>query len=150
MPIIGFNINKVNASRESTLTGQLEIKSDLKITKVSEEKTTLEKQKSALKFDFDFIVNYEPKYANILLSGDIMFLEDEGKAKDIVEKWKKDKQLEPKLIERIFNHILLKCNIKALMLSQDLNLPPHVRLPVIVSQQEKESENKAKKDNYIG
>ena len=44
-----------------------------------------------MKFNFDFIVNYEPNYAVIKLSGDIMFMEDEGKAKDIIDKWKKDK-----------------------------------------------------------
>lgn len=150
MPIIGFNINRINASKDKDITGQLEIKSDLKVTKVSEEKVFLEKEKSALKFNFDFIVNYEPKYASIVLSGDILFLEDEGKARSIVEKWKKDKKLEPELAERLFNNILLKCNIKTLGLTQDLNLPPHIRLPIIVSQQKNIEESKDKKDNYIG
>ncbi len=150
MPIIGFNINKINAIKEKDITGQLEIKSDLKIVKVSEESVYLDKKKSALKFSFDFLVNYEPKYANILINGDVMFLEDEGKAKDIVEKWKKTKKLEPELLERLFNNILMKCNIKTLMISQDLNLPPHIRLPVIVAQQDQKTDNKIKKDDYIG
>lgn len=151
MPIIGFNINKIDARKDNDITGQLEIKSDLKITKVEEQTILLGNDKKALKFNFDFIVDYEPKYAKIVLSGDIMFMEDEGKAKDIIEKWKKTKKLEPELAERLFNNILLKCNIKTLNLSQDLNLPPHIRLPIIVSNAQKETkEIKDKKSSYIG
>ncbi len=148
MPIVGFNINKIEANKAQNINGQLEIKSDLKIVNVSEEKF-MDNERYALKFGFSFIVNYEPKYANILIDGDIMFVEEKNKAKEIIDKWKKDKRLDPKITERLFNNILTKCNIKTLQITQDLNLPPHVRLPMVVSQQENKNSEK-KKDNYIG
>lgn len=149
MPILGFNITKINAEKKSEITQSLDISSDLKISKVSEDKVYLDKAQTALRFDFEFMVDYKPNVANINLGGFIMYVEGEELAKKIIENWKKNKKLEPELMEKLFNSILMRCNIKTLLLTQELNLPPHIRLPILVS--EKESEKlKSKKDNYIG
>ncbi|MDD5650548.1 MAG: hypothetical protein PHF86_09050 [Candidatus Nanoarchaeia archaeon] len=149
MPILGFNITKIDAEKKSEITSGLDISSDLKISKVSEEKVFLDKAQAALRFDFEFKVDYKPNIANINLSGHIMYVEGEEKAKKIIEAWKKNKTLEPELMEKLFNSILMRCNIKTLLLTQELNLPPHIRLPMVMA--EKESEKlKSKKDNYIG
>lgn len=149
MPILGFNITKIDAQKKKEVDNNIEISSDLKISKVVEEKVFLDKAQTALRFDFDFIVNYNPDYGNVNLSGFIMYMEGEENAKRILENWKKTKALEPALIEKLFNSILMRCNIKTLLITQELNLPPHIRLPMVVS--EKESDKlKAKKDNYIG
>ena len=58
-------------------------------------------------------------------------MEDEGKTKLILDGWKKDKQLPKDLAPKILNTILAKCNIKALNLTQEVNLPPHIRLPIL-------------------
>ncbi|MBS3163107.1 hypothetical protein J4427_00245 [Candidatus Woesearchaeota archaeon] len=149
MPIIGFSINKIQAEKSGEINQNVDIASDLKISKVSEEKVVIDKAQTALRFDFDFIVNYNPNFGNINLSGYILYMEGEETAKKILESWKKSKVLEPGLMEKLFNSILMRCNIKALLLSQELNLPPHIRLPIVVSEKESK-ELKSKKDNYIG
>lgn len=149
MPILGFNITKINAEKKSEVNQNMNISSDLKIAKVSEEKVFLDKAQAALRFDFEFLVNYNPNIGNINLNGFIMYMEGEEQAKKIIEGWKKNKTLEPELMEKLFNSILMRCNIKTLLITQELNLPPHVRLPMVAA--EKESKQvKDKKDNYIG
>ena len=149
MPILGFNITKINAEKKAEITSKIDIASDLKIIKVSEDKVFLDKAQAALRFDFEFMVNYKPEIANINLGGFVLYMEGEEKAKKILDAWKKNKTLEPELMEKLFNSILLRCNIKTLIMTQELNLPPHVRLPIVVSEKESK-EIKDKKDNYIG
>ncbi len=149
MPILGFNITKIQAEKKNDIDKSIDIASDLKITKVSEEKVVLDKAQSALRFDFDFIVNYKPNFGNINLSGFILYMEGEERAKKILEGWNKNKTIEPEVMEKLFNSILIRCNIKSLLLSQEINLPPHIRLPTIVAEKESK-ELKSKKDNYIG
>lgn len=149
MPILGFNITKLSAEKTNEVNQKIDISSDLKVLKVSEDKVMLDKAQTALKFEFEFLVKYSPEIGTISLKGHALYLEGEQKAKEIMESWKKNKALEPKLMENLFNSILVRCNIKALLLSQEVALPPHVRLPIVVSEKESK-ELKAKKDSYIG
>ncbi|MFA5176321.1 MAG: hypothetical protein WC413_03640 [Candidatus Nanoarchaeia archaeon] len=149
MPIVNFTITKIDAARLSDeLKGKLNIKSDLKITNVAEEKLNISNQ-TALKFTFEFVVDYDPKFGKILLGGYLLYMpgEDEKDAKSVVDAWKKTKKLDTKLMETLFNATLSKCNVKALVLSQEVNLPPHIRLPIVVADKQQDSD---KKNAYIG
>jgi hypothetical protein len=63
-----------------------------------------------------------------------------------MDTWTKTKKLDKELMTLITNFILIKCNIKALELSQQVNLPPHIRLPLV----ELSSPTKGEKGDYIG
>ena len=67
----------------------------------------------------------------IFLGGHILVMEESPKVKQILEDWKKDKKLPKELMSQILNTILAKCNIKALGLTQEVNLPPHIKLPML-------------------
>ncbi len=144
MPIVGFAITKISGERKKESFDKLNIKSNLEISDIKEDKINVGKEQNVLKISFNFTVNYEPDVANLGLSGYIYYLEEDKKMKEILNNWKSKKTLDRKLMERLFTAILTRCNIKALILSQDLNLPPHIRLPVVVSQPAQ-----GKKD-YIG
>ncbi|MDD5133252.1 MAG: hypothetical protein PHD81_01970 [Candidatus Nanoarchaeia archaeon] len=151
MPIVNFTITKIDAARlADELTGKLSIKSDLKIVNVAEEKLNISNQ-TALKFTFEFVIDYEPKFGKILLGGYLLYMpgSDENDAKTVVDTWKKTKKLDTKLMEALFNATLSKCNVKALVLSQEINLPPHIRLPVVVAEKSADKSND-KKNAYIG
>jgi hypothetical protein len=130
--IVGFNFNKIVAERKTPLTGKISINNNVRITDVSEQSLALGKIKqAALKFDFEFSSSYNPGVGEIKFIGDIIDLEEESKAKEIVEKWKKEKRLDKDLMTVLINHVLNKCNIKALVMSQEINLPPPIPLPKV-------------------
>ncbi|MCD4759742.1 hypothetical protein K8R33_02550 [archaeon] len=131
MPIVGFNFEKITIEKTSQITGKLNIKNDLSIKSLEQEKLNLTSAENVLKFNFEFLVNYEPKVGKINLNGNVLYMEDEKKVKEILDGWKKDKKLPEDLAPQILNTILAKCNIKALSLTQEVNLPPHIRLPVL-------------------
>lgn len=144
MPFIGFNFDKIEASKEvDEIKGNINVKHSLNIIDIKQQELTLDKKQEVLKFIFKFTLNYEPKIGSINLIGSMLYTEDQKKMKDILQDWKKDKKIPQDIMQGLFNTILTKANIKALNLAQDVNLPPHLPLPKL--------EAKSKNYNeYIG
>ena len=136
MGIVGFNFSKMNIEKLSPVKGKISISNNVSITSV--EKTNLElgqSKEDALKFTFEFTSQYDPKVGIINLMGDVIFMEDDKKIADIEAQWKKDKKIPKEVMTNVLNHVLNKCNIQALILSKDLNLPPPIPLPKVTENQ---------------
>ena len=132
MTIIGFNFNKINVEKGSTVRGKISISNNVAIKNIEEADLPFGKDKqNGLKFIFEFTSKYEPNAGSILLGGDVLYLEDSKKVKEILDVWKKDKKAPADIMGSILNTILAKCNIQALILSQDVNLPPPIPLPKV-------------------
>jgi len=131
MPVIGLNLDKIDAEKINKISGKVEIKNNLSITNVEREKLNLGKSEEVLKFYFEYSINYEPNIGSIILKGGVLYMEDSEKIKNILSGWEKDKKIPQELTTTILNTVLAKCNIKALNLSQEINLPPHLRLPLV-------------------
>ncbi len=138
MQIIGFNFEKISGERKSPKKplANIEVNSNINITSVTQEEIDLAKEKHALKFEFEFSINYKPDLANISFTGFILLLVEKDETREILKKWK-NKKIEDKIRIPLFNTILTKCNLKALQIEEELNLPTHVPLPKIQAQQNK-------------
>jgi hypothetical protein len=134
--IVGFNLTKISIEREKEMKGKLEIKSNLSVTDVNKENIDLSKENEVVAFDFNLTINYEPKVAEIVFNGEVLVLMSHEEAKNVFKKWKK-KEIEDSIRIIIFNTILVKCNIKALELEDELNLPTHIPMPKLAPQQQK-------------
>ncbi len=135
MPFIGFNFDKISAERISDeVKRDINVKHSLNIKDLKEEEINLEKKQEVLRFTFEFLLNYEPNIGLIKIEGHLLFLENPKKIKEMVQEWKKTKKISPEIMRNLFNTILTKSNIKALQLSQDINLPPHLPLPRLEQQ----------------
>ncbi|MEM2956156.1 MAG: hypothetical protein QW041_01090 [Candidatus Pacearchaeota archaeon] len=146
MQIVGFTLTKILIDRKNDMKGKFQVSSKIDIKDVKEEKIKLVENKDVLKFDFEYSINYEPELAELLFRGFILVMAEPKEAKGILEEWKKKKILESDIKLRVFNTIFHKCNIKALELEEDFNLPPHLRLPIIRPEEEKTS----KSSTYTG
>ena len=149
--IIGFNLTKVlvekDFSDEHQKIEKISTKTD--INGISEQKIEI-KEKTALKFTFNFNVDYEKNIAKIRMEGSVLYLADLKQAKEILESWKK-KEIPKEIRINILNAILSKCNIKAIGLEEDMNLPPHFPLPRFQIQEEKKDSKDIKgKTGYAG
>lgn len=145
MPIVGFNFNKVFVEKKENLeeSKNIQVKNDVLITNVQEEKLPTGKTKAdGLKFDFKFSLKYEPGIGEIELVGFIYYLDDSETIKDIFKSWKKDKKIPKEVTSNLVNTVLVKGTIKALTLAQEVNLPPHLPLPTV--------NPKSNPESYIG
>lgn len=145
MKIIGFHLKKVLAEKISPLKGKLEIKQGLNIEDITEEKASFS-DKPTLKFDFNFSIDYNPDIAKLELKGSVLVLDEKEEAKEIIKDWKK-KKFEHPIKLALFNFIMDRCNIKALNLQDELNLPFHIPFPKLAPQPKQNDQNPA---NYAG
>ncbi|MBL7101025.1 MAG: hypothetical protein ISS23_03670 [Nanoarchaeota archaeon] len=143
MPIVGFNFDKILVEKTNPISGGVQVKNNMSIKNVEEQELFLGKKKeNVLKFSFEFSSTYEPKIGLVSINGHILFMEDPSEIKKIMDSWKKKKSVPQTLMSHLLNTVLMRCNVKTLILSSDVNLPPHIRLPTISP--------KAKASEYIG
>ena len=128
--IVGFGFTRLSVEKKEAAKGKIDISNNVTIKKVEEDSLHLGNDKqSVLKFVFEFTSKYEPSIGIILFEGEVLYLEAPKKIKEILGTWKKDKKVPKDLMAGLLNTILTKCNIKALIFSQEVNLPPPIPMP---------------------
>ena len=143
MTIVGFDFTKIDAEKKAPIKGKISINNNVAIKNVEEQNLHLGNEKqNAIKFQFEFTSKYDPGIGAITLGGDIIFMGDPKKVKEILDGWKKDKKLPKDISANILNNVLTRCNVQALILSRDLNLPSPIPLPKVQLDQEKPAETK--------
>ncbi len=131
MSIVGFNFTKINAERKQSIVGAVNISNNIQISDVKEAKLGIAGDRGALKITFKFTSDYAPNLALMVFEGDVLFLVDSKQTQGILDGWAKSKNLPPELAAGVMNHVLDRCNIQALLVSKDLNLPSPVPLPKV-------------------
>jgi len=136
MVVIGFNFTKLLGEKTAPTKGKINIRNNVVVTDVEESSLALEKNKKALNVLFRFNSTYDPEIAQIIIEGNVLFMEDDKKTDALFAEWKKDRRMSRDVMTEIINTILARCNIQALIMSRDLNLPTPIPLPKITSGQQ--------------
>jgi len=131
MGMISFNFTKMDIEKKKAVTGKVNIGNNVVIKEVSEKDISFAKDQKGIQFNFEFTSKYEPDYGYINLNGEVLYLEEKARAKEIIDDWKKNKRVEKELMANVLNNVLMKCNIQALILSQSINMPPPIPLPKV-------------------
>ena len=140
MPVIGMNLKTIEAKKHEDITGAVRVNSNMNITNIKEQDLPALKSKG-LSIEFDFKTKYindkNKNIAEINIDGNVIFME-EGQEK-ILKDWKKDKSLPENVRFQVIRLVSDKCSKKAIILSDDLQLPPP---PLMIPQARKQPENK--------
>ena len=143
--IVGFGFTKLSAQKNSSATGKIDINNNVSVKDAKEDSFSMGKDRqSIIKFIFEFTSKYEPSIGTILFEGEVLYLDEPKKIKEILGAWKKDKKISGEIMANLLNTILTKCNVQALILSQEINLPPPIPMPKVQMAPPEE------KENYIG
>ena len=138
MTIVGFDFTKIDAEKKAPVKGKISINNNVTIKNVEEHDLNLGKEKrNALKFVFEFTAKYDPGIGDIKLGGNVIYMADSKKITEILDGWKKDKKLPKDISTGVLNNVLTRCNIQALILSRDINLPPPIPLPKVQAGEDK-------------
>ena len=129
MPIIGFNFNKVSVEKQNPIKGKVNIAHNVKTIGIEEEKLNISTPGDTLSVKFRFSIDYSPDIGNITLLGNVLYMDDSKKIKAYIKEWKEKKELPRDIMPVIMDTILARCNIRALILAEDVALPPPIRLP---------------------
>ena len=131
MAIIGVNFKKIFAERKSGGKDKISIKNNIGINKIEEANIKAGPKDKALKFTVDYSAKYEPGVAEIALVSEVIMVEESKKAKEILDNWTKKNQIDKSIAAHVLNHVLIKSNIRALSLSEQLSIPPQIELPKV-------------------
>ena len=142
--IINYRLEKIAIEKKTRPKGPVEAKNSLRITDIKEEPISSLTKDNALNMQFSFAVTYEPNIALLEMVGSVTYLAEVKKAQEILQNWKKNKKIKQEVAAPIFNFILAKCNIKALSLEQDVELPYHLPIPRLKSKAEVTGKKPAK------
>jgi hypothetical protein len=142
MVVIGFNLKKILVERKDVVRGKVKVSTKMNILDVREEKTKIMNDKDVLSCGFEFLIQYlgvedhKENVADIRFEGNVLCLVDPKDTKKIIEDWKK-KELPQDLRLKVMNAVLAKCNVKALVLEDEIGLPSHLPLPKFKSKEAK-------------
>lgn len=141
MTIAGFNLKKILVERKSNLQGELKINTKMDLIDLKKEEVKLMQAKDIINFNFQFSIQYfavknQAEVAEITFNGDVIYVADPKDSKKIMDEWK-NKKIDENIKTQVLNTILLKCNLKALLLEDELGLPPHLPLPRFKSEEKK-------------
>jgi hypothetical protein len=134
MRIIGFNLTKIAIERKEEIQGQLNINQNIDIKDVKKEKVPISEDE-AIKINFNLQIDYSEDSAKVNFEGHVVLLPTKEELTKFLDSWK-NKQIPEDSKIPLFNFIMNKCNIKALTLEDDLNLPTHIPLPKLNPKQE--------------
>ena len=131
MAIVGVNFSKISVEKKDMLKGKINITNNIAIKDVKEKDLAPGKElnQKGLQFFFEFASKYEPKAGEIKISGEVLFVGSKKATEDIIKGWKKNKNIPKEAMTAVLNTALTKCNIQALILSQQVNLPPPIPMP---------------------
>jgi len=144
MTMVGFSFTKVSAERKPASNSAVNIESNAGVTNVIE-LPVIEPKKALLKFEFMFVVKYEPGVGKIELNGELVQLYDKEYGLKVIEHWAKNKKLPAEIMPEVFNNILARSNVEAVILSRDMGLPSPIQMPrVDVKPKDKSEKSEAK------
>lgn len=142
--IVGFHFTKLSVERHQSLQGKISVRNDLNIRDVKEQPFSHVKgSHKTVAFQFVFTVTYAPHVADIMIAGDVYYSADPKKIDEALSSWKTKKKVPADISLAVLNFALQQCNIRALAMAQDLNLPTHLPMPKVNIQ-------KKTADAYIG
>jgi len=131
MAILNFNFTKIHVEKQANISKEIKIQSNMHLIDVTSSKVSAGSKQQAFVISFAFDVLYEPKIGKTNLEGNLLYLADEKEAKEIEKVWADKKVLPKDVTIQVFNRILHNCNVEALILSRDINLPSPVQLPKV-------------------
>lgn len=132
MTIIGIQFDKILLEKFGPAKGKVSVNNNVVVKEVSNVEITFGNSKQdVLKFDFEFKATYDPKIAELTFTGSLTYFDKKEKVAELAASWKKDKKISKEVMSPILNSILSKCNIEALVLSREVNLPPPIPMPKV-------------------
>jgi len=131
MAILSFGFNKILVEKKTKSAKQINIKSGLKITGLEPSGMIKDENQKAFLIKFSFTVDYEPNMGIISMDGDLIYLAPNKLAEELEKNWEKNNSLPQEVGLVVFNRILQNCNVEALILSRELNLPAPIQLPKV-------------------
>jgi len=129
MGVISVNLKKIDAMKDENAKGDIEINNNVTPLGVREQDMPgIGKKGIAIDFKYVSLYTMDGKEAaHIEIIGDVLYIGDD--CEEILKSWKEKKEIPEDPYIMIINTIFRRCAIKALVLAEDIQLPPPIGMP---------------------
>lgn len=145
MTVLGHSITSINANRKTLVAKKIDINSTPKIIDVKEKPMAvpgvLDEKSPVLAIEFEFNTDYKPDIGNIRIAGELIYTGNDNKK--VLKDWEKNKKLPQDVDIEVKNFLLRKCLLFGVSISQEMQLPPPLVIPMMRLKKEQSP-------NYIG
>ena len=133
MAVVGFSFTKFDCEKVGAQAkGSIEIKHNVNITSVEKTNLNLGGSKTeVLRVIFAFDVLYGAEIGKISIAGDVIYTDTKEIVSETIKGWNADKKLNPLVNEQVHKFVYNKAIVRALELSDALNLPAPIPLPKV-------------------
>ncbi|ACJ16576.1 hypothetical protein, conserved [Thermococcus onnurineus NA1] len=133
MPVLGFNITKVEMEKKAIGVpgGQIEVRLSPKIKemRLGEIRTPTGKM-NGIEVLFRYEIDYNPKVAQGVIEGIILYVPPQkDKMDEILNLWEDEKKMDPVTFAEIVNFITKEVSPMIMLLAKEMRLPYHIPLP---------------------
>ena len=140
MKVIGFNFNKISIEKLSDNFKNISLESQIDFEEVKNIKSNiLNSDEEVIVAKAKYILKYSPDIVNIEMGLNVLISLNPENSKKIIENWNDSKKLPEDFRFFLNNLILKKTTLKALELEDELNIPPHIPMPSLKKQEDKEN-----------
>ncbi len=133
MPVLGFNITKIEMGKEGvgTVSGQVEVRLSPRVTemRLGEIRTPTGKM-NGIEVLFRYEIEYNPRIAAGAIEGVILYVPSQkDKIDEILNLWEDEKKIESLTFAEIVNFITKEVSPLLMIMAKEMRLPYHVPIP---------------------
>jgi hypothetical protein len=140
MAVIAVNFNSIEARNDGKEGVQdINVNSVPSIVKVKKHDKLFELD-NVISIEYSYATKYDPDIGNVTIKGEVIYSSD--KAKQLVDDWDKNNKLDEDVGVEVMNAIFRRCLAKTIEIASDIRLPPPIRFPSVVKQEDAQKEKK--------
>lgn len=130
MPITGFGLTKLHAEKIGKVSNDMKITPNISIKGIDKHEIQDNSGKPTLKITFLFSIEYGPDIANIQIEGNVLY-SDTQEIIDRVIQSKVEGKVDETILNQALGVIQVNSHIKALELTREIGVPPHMGIPIL-------------------
>jgi len=133
MPVLGYNIKKVEMEKLVTVVpqGEIEVRLSPRIEelRLGEMRTPTGKV-NGIEVLFDFVLEYNPNIARGSVKGAILYLPPQKeKVEEILNTWEEEKKVDSLLVVELVNFLSAELSPMLMVIAKEMRIPYHVPIP---------------------
>jgi hypothetical protein len=131
MPVIGTQLKEIHAERRIPKGKEFRVDIRPDVKNVREERVLLERRRKLLVFEFEFTANYtseKEKFGEVRIVVEVRYVNKEAKMRKIIQTWKKERRIEPEVMNEITGIAFEVAKIEAIYIARKVLLPSPIPL----------------------
>lgn len=136
MPIVRHEMYKLSCEIKERLPTQMQVKNNISITECKQDPTIKTPDATTFVIEYVFTTDYADKKGMIEIKGKIYYIADSKTATELEDIWKKEKTLSEKVMLEVGNFGLMKSQMQAVLLANEMGLQSPIRLPLMEPKKE--------------